>query len=150
MALSKFNISEVKKRLELTKRVVPIKLAKMTEKHFIGHFTDESFEGVKWQTPKRKIEGTNEYKYPKTKGLGRRTSSTLVRSGVLRRDVANSIKIETWNLIKLATSQLTEKYAKANNEGTNNIPARPFMKDSPQLRKKQLDLLNKEIDNIWK
>jgi hypothetical protein len=150
MALSKFNISEVKKRLELTKRVIPVKLAKMTENHFVGHFTDESFEGVKWETPKRKIAGTNEYKYPKIKGLGRRTSNILVRSGALRRDVANSIKVETWNLIKLGTSQLTEKYAKANNEGTKNIPARPFMKDSPQLRKKQLSLYKTEIDKIWR
>ena len=147
MALSKFNISEVKKKLELTKRVIPIKLAKMTENHFVGHFTDESFEGVKWEIPKRKIVGTNEYKYPKTKGLGRRTSKILVRSGALRRATSNSIRNATWQQISLVNGI---KYAIYNNEGTDNIPARPFMKDSLQLRQKQLSLYKTEIDKIWR
>jgi hypothetical protein len=147
MALSKFNISEVKKRLELTKRVIPIKLAKMTENHFVGHFTDQSFEGVKWEIPKRKIAGTPEYKYPKFKGLGRRTSNILVRSGALRRATSNSIRVATWQEIKLINGI---PYAIYNNEGTDKIPARPFMKDSPQLRKKQLSLYKTEIDKIWK
>jgi phage gpG-like protein len=147
MALSKFNLGEVKKRLELTKRVIPVKLAKMTENHFVGHFNNESFEDAKWQTPKRKIVGTPEYKYPKNKGLGRRTSKTLVRSGVLRRATSNSIRVANWNEIKLINGI---KYAIYHNEGTDKIPARPFMKDSPQLRKKQVSLYNTEIDKIWK
>jgi phage gpG-like protein len=147
MALSKFNLGEVKRKLEVTKRVIPIKLAKMTENHFVGHFNDESFEGVKWQTPKRKIAGTNEYKYPKNKGLGRRTSKTLVRSGVLRRATSNSIRVATWQEIKLINAI---PYAIYNNEGTGRIPARPFMKDSPQLRKKQVSLYETEISKIWR
>jgi phage gpG-like protein len=147
MALSKFNLGEVKKRLELTKRIIPVKLAKLTENHFVGHFTKESFEDMAWQIPKRKIAGTPEYKYPKTKGLGRRTSNILVRSGALRQATSNSIRVQTWNKIKLVNGI---KYAIYHNEGTEKIPARPFMKDSPQLRKKQVSLYNTEIDKIWK
>jgi hypothetical protein len=147
MALSRFNLDEVKRKLQLSKRIIPVKLAKLTENHFVGHFTDESFEGVKWQTPKRKIVGTPEYKYPKTKGLGRRTSNILVRSGALRRATSNSIRVQTWNEIKLINAI---PYAIYNNEGTNRIPARPFMKDSPQLQKKQVSLYKSEIDKIWK
>lgn len=147
MALSKFNISDVKKKLQATKRIVPIKLANLTQNHFVSHFTNESFENEKWETPNRKIAGTNEYKYPKFKGLGRRTSKTLVRSGALRRATANSMRNATWQQIKLVNAV---PYAEYNNDGTKYIPARPFMKDSKELRKKQLTLLNKEIDNIWK
>ena len=147
MALSKFNLGEVRKKYEMTKRVIPVKLAKMTENHFVGHFKDESFEGAKWQTPKRKIAGTQEYKYPKNKGLGRRTSNILVRSGALRRATSNSIRVATWNEIKLVNGI---PYAIYNNEGTDKIPARPFMKDSPQLRKKQVSLYESEINKIWR
>ena len=147
MALSKFNLGEVKKKLELTKRVIPVKLAKLTENHFVGHFNKESFEDEKWQTPKRKIVGTAEYKYPKTKKLGRRTSNILVRSGALRQATSNSIRVQTWNEIKLVNGI---KYAIYNNDGTDKIPARPFMKDSPQLRKKQVSLYETEINKIWR
>lgn len=145
--LNKFNIDEVKKKLQATKRIVPIKLANLTQNHFVGHFNNESFESEKWQTPNRKIVGTNEYKYPKLKGLGRRTRKTLVKTGALRRATANSIRNATWNEIRLTNAT---KYAIYHNEGTENIPARPFMKDSKELRKKQVSLINLEIDKIWK
>lgn len=171
--LIKFNISEVKKRLELTKRVIPIKIANLTQNHFVSHFTNESFESDKWKMPNRKIAGTNEYKYPKLKGLGRRTSKILVRSGALRRATSNSIRNATWQRIELINGL---KYAYVQNNGFKdsvsvkqhtrrmndkevqvkahtskmNIPARPFMKDSLVLRKKQLSLINLEVDKIWK
>ena len=74
--MDKFNFSRVIANVEKTKRELPIILAKATQSEFVKNFTNQGFAGQKWLIPNRRIAGTDEYKYPKTKGLSRRTKPT--------------------------------------------------------------------------
>lgn len=145
--MSQWNFDKVKRQLEQTKRVLPVRLAKQAENHFTESFTKGALDEHKWKEVNRRIEGTYEYKYPKKKGLSRRTSPILVRTGNLRRKVSRSMANATWDGVRLVVDL---PYAKAQNEGTDDIPARPYMKQTNTLAKKQVDLINNEMDKIWK
>lgn len=144
--MSKFKLDKVIKNLEATKRDLPIKLANQAVNHFSDNFQKQGFETQRWKEVKRRIPDTPEYKYPKRKGLSRRTKPILVNTGRLRRAVAASKKLSTFNLIKLVVDL---PYAIYHNEGTDNTPQRKFIGDSAALRRKQINLIDKEIDRIW-
>lgn len=143
---NRFNISKVKRNFERMQREIPIVIAQVSKNHFVENFKKEAWNGDKWITPNRKIEGTKEYKYPKTKGLSRRTSPILVRSGALRRDVSNSIQNATWKSIRLVSNM---PYSARHNYGLSGMPQRQFMGDSVQLRKKQKEVIKTKMNNIW-
>jgi len=86
---------------------------------------------------------TKAYKYAKPSA---RTRHILVKSGALRRAVNNSIRSATFNRVELIVGV---PYAEYHNEGTKSIPKRQFMGDSVILRRKQIQLINKEVDKIW-
>jgi len=135
---NKFGTGAMMQNLEKLKRELPVLLANQAQRHFTANFKAQGFEGDHWKEVKRRIEGTPEYKYPKTKGLSRRTSPILVRTGKLRRAVSESIRSKTFTSIKLVAAL---PYANYQNEGTDTIPKRQFMGDSPQLRKLQTELI---------
>lgn len=143
--MSKWNFDRVEKNFEQVKRQLPILLATQAERHFTKNFKEQGFDGAKWQEVNRRIVGTNEYKYPKTKGLTRRKKPILIGTGALRRAVSKSKKVATWRLIKLEVSL---PYAENHNEGVT-LPKRQFMGDSRELRRKQRKLIIKTIDKIW-
>lgn len=145
--MSKWNFDIVQKKIADTKRNLPIILAKQAENHFTDSFKKGALDSHKWQEVKRRIPGTYEYKYPKKKGLSRRITPILVRTGNLRRKVSRSIHEATFARVRLVVDL---PYAEAHNEGTDNIPARPFMIQTPQLAAKQKTTIEKEIDKIWK
>lgn len=144
--MNKFNLDIVIRNVERTKRELPIILAKATQNEFVKNFTNEGFDGAKWITPNRRILGTDEYKYPKTKGLSRRTKPTLTMSGVLRRATANSIREATWDRIMLVVDL---PYAKRHNEGLDGMPQRTFMGQTRDLTRLQTKIVNDYFNKVW-
>lgn len=197
--MNSFNLHIVQQRLAETKRVLPIVLSKQAENYFTGSFTKQGLGTDKWQEVNRRIAGTNEYKYPKFKGLSRRTKPILIGTGALRRKVSNSIRTATWDNISLIVDL---PYASVHNEGgtisvashsraqffktkiksfnglklnkkgqykqsfstrtieirkqdanvsghTKYIPARPFMKQTPELTILQRKKITQHLDKIW-
>lgn len=149
---NKFNLHIVKAKLAQTKRELPVTLAKQAVNYFTDTFTNQGIAGKKWQEVQRRTPGTKEYKYPKFKGLQRRTSPILVgkgwkkRGGKLRRKVSRCITNKTWDMVRLAVDL---PYAEAQNDGTDTIPARPYMKQTPELEKEQIKTINTYIDKLW-
>ena len=147
---NKFGFGKKLENIAKMKRDLPVLLANQAQREFTAAFTDQNFtagNGQQWQEVQRRISGTPEYKYPKTKGLSRRTSPILVRTGKLRRAVSNSIRMATFEKIQLVVPL---DYAKYQNDGTDNIPQRRFMGDGINLRRKQKDLINREIKKVWR
>jgi len=142
-----FNLLELAANLQVMKRELPILLANQAQRYFADSWKQQGYEGKQWKEVKRREEGTKEYKYPKYKGLSRRTNPILVRSGALRREVSNSIRSQSFDLIKLVSSLPYSSYI---NEGTPTMDARPFMRDSPGLRVKQTELITKTVNRALK
>lgn len=143
---NKFNFAEVKRKIELTKKQLPVILAKETEKAFVKNFAQGGFFGKKWLEPQRRKPGTNAYKYPKKRGLSRRTKPTLTMTGRLRRAVGTSTRVKTFELIKLVVDL---KYAARHNDGLAGMPQRQFMGEHPELTKKQKAIITKFFDKVW-
>ena len=141
-----FNVNRIRENIARTKRVLPIALAKVTENHFTESFTVGALDEHKWKEVQRRIPGTNAYKYPRRKGLSRRTSPILVRTGALRRRTSRSIASATWGRVHLINDI---PYAKAQNEGNEHIDARPFMIHTSTLGKLQVAEIDKQMDKIW-
>lgn len=144
--MSKFNFDRVLRNVEQMKQELPKELANDTQKFFNAAFVKQGWDGKTWKTPQRRIAGTNPYKYPKFKDLGRRTRATLVKTGRLRRTVATALKQASFESIKFFVDL---PYASVHNNGEGNIPQRKFMGDSPTLRKLQRAKIKKVIDSIW-
>lgn len=146
MADNPFHTGEILKQMERVKHELPILLANQAQRHFTESFSQGGYEGKPWKEVQRRIQGTSEYKYPMNKGLSRRTSPILVRTGKLRRMVSNSIRTKTFELIRLVAAL---PYASYQNEGTDDIEARPYMRDSPGLRKIQNELITKTFGKVF-
>lgn len=149
-----FQFDVVRQKLALTKRVLPVKLAKQAENHFTESFTKGGLDNYKWQEVQRRTQGTRAYKYPSKPKRSSRTSPILVRTGNLRRKVSRSIHSSTWDNIRLVVDL---PYAAIQNEGgyagrnhSAKIPARPFMKQTDKLTTMQKALIKSEMDKIWK
>lgn len=149
--MSKFNFDRVLTNFKQLEQELPKELANTTQKFFNNAFRQQGWDGKTWQTPQRRIPGTNAYKYPKSKGLGRRTRATLVKSGALRRAVATSLRVATFKKVRF---EVDLPYAKVHNEGLQvrnfKMPERKFMGDSPTLRKLQLNVIKKVTNTIWR
>lgn len=137
---NKFGLGKVKANIEKMKRELPIILATKTQNYFTDSFKKGGWDGGKWPEPKRKIEGTKEFKYSKFK-----SKPTLVNRGVLRSAVNASLRTRTFNLIRYVVSL---PYAKRHNEGLD-MPKRKFMGDSPKLRVIQKSIINKYMSKLW-
>ena len=144
--MSKFNFDRVLRNIEQMKQELPKELANDTQKFFNDAFKNQAWDGQTWQTPQRRIIGTNSYKYPKKKDLGRRTRATLVRTGRLRRTVATSLKEARFERIKFVVDL---PYAAVHNNGEGKMPQRKFIGDSATLRKLQRAKIKKVINKIW-
>jgi phage gpG-like protein len=156
--MSKFGFDKVLRNMQEVKKQLPTVLANQAQTFFTHSFDKQGFEEGKdpWQEVKRRQEGTSEYKYPKYKGLGRRTKAILSGSGRLKRAVASSVRQATWDLIRLIVDV---PYADIHNKGGEGkafgkhafkMPKREFMGDSSILRKMQKDKIKQVIDKIWR
>lgn len=146
--MDKFNFSEVLKKSEQLKNELPILLANQAQVYFTESFTNQSWDGKEWKEVQRRIEGTPEYKYPKYKGLSRRTTPILVRTGNLRRAVSNSVRTGhvSFDEIKLV---VPIEYASYLNKGTDKMVQREFIGDSPILKKKQIQLIEAQMKKLF-
>lgn len=144
---NKFNFDRVKVNMQRLKTELPVILANDAQKFFVDSWRQQGWEGKDWPEVKRRIPGTREYKFPKTKGLGRRTRAILVKSGALRRAVGHSIRSKTFNNIRLVVDL---PYAARHNEGLEGMPRRTFMRDSPVLKALQRKKINQAIDKTFK
>ena len=144
---NKFEFDKVFDKLQQMKPKLPQEIAAIAQSSFVKNFNDESFFGKKWQQVQRRQEGTKAYKYPKTKKLSRRVKPILIGTGKLKREVNSSIRQATFEEIRLGVDL---PYAAAQNEGTNKIPQREFMGNSPILEKKIKDKIKKSISQIFK
>jgi hypothetical protein len=144
---NQFGTDKVLKNIDTLKQELPVVLANQAQNYFTNTFRQQGWDGEDWKEPNRRIQGTPEYKYPKKKGLGRRTRATLVQTGRLRRAVSNSIRRATFERVHLVVAV---PYAKYHNDGDGHLPKRQFMGDSPLLRKKQVSTIRQHVDKIWK
>lgn len=147
MADNKFRLGQIKRDYAKLRHELPIDLANQAQNFFVGSFRSASWEGQPWETPKRRIEGTSEYKYPKLKGLGRRTRATLVETGDLRRRVSNSIRTARFSLIRLVVDLV---YAARHNDGLDGMPRRQYMGDNSELRRLQIKKINTYLSKVFK
>lgn len=124
-------------QLSRVAKTLPAVLANEGTRFWISNFEDEGFlDGSlkEWKVPERKIPGTPAYKYPKKKGLARRTRKTLVQSGKLKRAVNTSLKSKSIKRIEWEVSGIP--YAQRHNEGLDGMPERKFMGKSEFLFKR--------------
>lgn len=145
---NKFHFERLRTNLAKMKHELPVILANHAQNFFVGTFTKQAWDGVGWKEVKRRQPDTSEYKYPKTKGLSRRTSPILVRTGRLRRAVSNSIKSATFQSVRLVVDL---PQANAINEGDSTIgmPRRRFMGNSPILREQQKAKIKSYINKLF-
>jgi hypothetical protein len=140
-----FQFGQIRQNFERTKRELPIVLAKQAENYFADSFKLGRLGTFQWKEVNRRISGTNEYKYPKLKGLSRRTSPILVRTGTLRRKVSRSVSTATWAGVRLIVDL---PYASNHNDG-ETLPERPYMKQTNELTTMQRTAIKKTMDKIW-
>ena len=121
-----------------TPNVLPL-LVNESKNMFIDNFRRQGFLDAvvePWQEVQRRKSGTKAYKYPKNKGLSRRTSNILVRTGRLRKGIRGQILSKNVGII-----MNTVPYAGYNNYGTKSIPKRKFIGHSSTLNKKMINLI---------
>ena len=145
---NKFRFQHLLSNLMKMKTELPVILATQAQTYFTRSFTKQSWDGAGWKEVKRRQPGTDEYKYPKFKGLSRRTSPILVRTGALRRAVSNSIRSATFSSVRLVVDL---PYAAAQNDGDSkiNLPRRHYMGNSPMLMEQQNLKIRNYINKAW-
>lgn len=148
---TKFKFDKVLANVNQLKQELPRVLANDAVRYFNDSFRQQGWDGQRWQTPKRKIPGTYEYEYPKKNAKTRRSRAILVQSGRLRRAVATSVRVVSFQLIRFVVDL---PYAAIHNQGGpikgGVMPQRKFMGDSKTLRNLQRAKIKAALDKIWK
>jgi len=153
--MNRFNFQEVKEKLLRSKRELIVLLANQAQNYFSSSFTKQGFNGKHWKEVQRRTAGTPAYKYPKKRGLQRRTSPILVgagyksRGGRLRRAVSNMSRTAAFGMNGFRMV-VDVDYAKYLNDGTKNMAARPFVGQTAELTRMQQAKIKQVYDNIWK
>ncbi|HXR84325.1 MAG TPA: hypothetical protein VN722_08455 [Hanamia sp.] len=151
---TKFNFEEVNKMLSRYKRETLVLLANQAQNYFLGSFKKQGWNGSQWPEVQRRTPGTKAYKYPKTKGLQRRTQPILIgsgykkRGGTLRRAVSSMER--TAQISSDRVRMLVDlPYAEVINEGGKHMPERRFIGQTEQLTKMQKDKITEIVNKIW-
>lgn len=109
-------------------------LANIAKNEFVGNFKREGFDGSRWKRRKSKKQPNR---------------NLLVKSGRLRRDVANSVNNGRKNGKMSYTLVVENEYAKVHNEGGDKMPQRQFVGNTPKLNKKIIRKIEIETRKIW-
>jgi phage gpG-like protein len=146
-----WDFAKVRNNVRNAKDKLPVQLAQLTQRFFVKSWQDQGWNGQRWQEVKRRIEGKPEYKYPMKKGLGRRTRAILVESGKLRRETNNSIRVATFQRIRLVVGDREAKYAGAHNQGDEKrgLPKRQFMGQATDLTRQQRAKIDQFFTKVW-
>jgi hypothetical protein len=151
---TKFGFEELKKRLVLARRETLVLLANQAQNFFVSTFKKQGIGGQPWKEVQRRTKGEKAYKYPKTKGLQRRTSPILIgagfkiRGGTLRRTVSNMARTADIGNGRLRMV-VDLKYATYLNEGTSDMVARPFVKQVPELTAMQKKKIEEIVTKVF-
>ncbi len=127
------------------KKKLPQLLANQAQQFFVSSWSQNGWDGTPWAEVKRRQDWTKAFKYAKPAD---RTRHILVKTGALRRAVGDCVRSVSFEKTVLVV-EVPGDYAEYINNGTDKMPARPFMKDSELLRTKQIQLIEKEVDRIW-
>lgn len=144
--MSKFGFSQTAAIIRRKEPVILREIANMSRNHYLNAFQKSSWEGKTWRQVQRKIPGTPTYKYPKKKGLSRRTKPILVNRGTLRRAVNSSVKGISGGKIYF---RVDLPYAKRHNEGLKGMPKRQFMGWSNEQSKKAKEIIERNINRSF-
>lgn len=139
--MSKFNFKRVIDNIVQVKREVPIVLMNTAQNYFLKAFKDQGYNGQSWTEVQRRIPDTQEYRYPKTKGLARRTKPILIMTGKLRREVSllsskARVSYSKYDFkVQMEIDSSVVPYADYLNKGTEKMVKRQFMGNTPELRR---------------
>jgi len=145
MAKSPWGLDDVEQKLARVRREVPAEVALVTQSYFEASWRKQGWDGKQWKEVLRRIPGTAAYKYPKKRALGRRTRNILVATGRTRRAFACISK--RWERIEIINSSPQAEFL---NDGTENMVARPFIGQTEELTRMQVNIITKAIDSIFK
>lgn len=154
--MDSFGLEKVVANLARTKREVLVVMSNQAQNYFLSSFKKQGFDGKKWQEVKRRMPGTSSYKYPKGRGLQRRTSPILVgagwkvRGGGLRLAVGNMAQTAQFNGTEQVSMRVNSKVGKYHNEGGDHLPQRQFVGTTMELNKMQIAKMEQIVDRIWK
>lgn len=89
-------IKRLQEKLKQKVSELPEIIGNEGQRAFADEFKNQRWDNNKWKEVKRRMPGTFEYKYPKRKGLSRRTNPILVgRTRRLKELLKHLIKKET-------------------------------------------------------
>lgn len=129
------------------KKELPLIVANATVNHFAEEFDKQEFNGTAWKEVQRRTPGTKAFKYGTPSS---RNSAILVRTGTLRRALVNSKRRVSFDLIELrVTTGKKNEYAGFQNFGTDKIPKRQFVGQTPALTRLQLEKIKSYVNRIW-
>jgi phage gpG-like protein len=126
-----------------------VTLGGMAQSAFADNFTKQGLDGKHWQEVQRRTPGTKAYRWPSgARKSSSRTSPILVRTGTLRRAVAQSFDraIERNQIV----FKVDLPYAAAQQYGTKSIPARPFMGWDKQLKERMQKYIDRGVKQAFK
>ena len=110
----KFNFDVIRQRLKSID--ISLDLANTVKNESLGNFSNQGFNGKKWQEVQRRTPGTKAYR--SAKGSARTRAILQGKgSGRLRRDVANSVSSGKRNSNWSYTLVVNNPYANIHNEG---------------------------------
>lgn len=135
---SKFGFDKIIIKLTNKQNEIMDEVAKATVDYFVSEFDKERFDDKNWEAL---APSTLEYK--KRMGYG---SKKLYNTGKLRNDLKNSLIYKGRMQIKL---EVKTPYASYQQDGTKNIPARPFLGQTQKLTELQLKIIDKAFDDIF-
>lgn len=151
---TKFNFEEVNKMLVQYKRETLVLLSNQAQNYFLDSFKKQGWDGKQWKEVQRRTPGTKAFKYPKKKGLQRRTQPILigsgfkVRGGTLRRAVSTMER--SAEISKDRVRMIVDlPYAEIINDGGKNMPKREYIGQTEELTTMQKNKINEIIGRIW-
>lgn len=152
MAQNPFKFGVIVKRYDSVALDMMREIAMAHKNYFVQSFRRQGWDGKKWAEVNRRTPGTKEYKYPKNKGLRRRTREILVGKGSLRRQVNSSIKLVNRSRIMFMVDL---PYAAIHNDGGTlrngtKMTRRRYMGENKETNKLTKDIIKKYVNKTFK
>lgn len=143
--MSRFRFDLVITNFKRSELPMAKEIANNSVKYFLKSFKNQRWLSKPWKQVRRRKPNTPEYKYPKKRGLSRRTRPILIGKGTLRRAVNNSVKKVTTKGIQF---RVDVPYAEIHNEGGimkngKKMPKRQFMGYTRELNKETKAIIDK-------
>lgn len=129
--MEKFDFNKIRSRFQRVKVDLPRIIANSCQLYFNNEFNRSEWNGKSWNPRKNR----------------KNTKHLLVDTGALRIALNNCVKNVSWSKVTLA---IDLPYAEYQNYGTEHIPARKFIGDSPELRRTVKAKITREMKKVFK